>query len=188
MLLNMSCLSEGRVRMQFLWPKCVLCSGAISRGGKNQVIPGVLAAKVAHSARAAQVLPLRHVYCVRWSVPHEGEGTITLVMFLPAAQGLSCTARLLCKAEENSGVSCLVFRCWICRLRKIFTTLEAGVVCRLFCLTLRVYPCPCSCLSALCICVLNNNTRPPPAVSIATTAQYPPCPCTRHADGNFAAF
>ena len=43
--------------MQLLWPKGLLSLGAILGGGKNQDVPGVLVAKVVHSAHTAQILP-----------------------------------------------------------------------------------------------------------------------------------
>ena len=43
-LLVVQWLREGRVFMQFLRPKCLLCLGAIFRGGKNQDVLSKFAA------------------------------------------------------------------------------------------------------------------------------------------------
>ena len=48
-LLIALCLWGGAVIFQFLWRKCLLSLGATLGGVNNQDVPGVLAAKLAHS-------------------------------------------------------------------------------------------------------------------------------------------
>ena len=57
-LLIVPCLWESPVLKQLLWPKCLLSSGTILGGGKNQELPGVFAGKVAHRANT--------LHCLSW--------------------------------------------------------------------------------------------------------------------------